>query len=242
VHPRASAAPLRLGFTLVELLVVIGIIATLIGILLPSLSKAREQGKTVQCLSNLRQMAVAAQNYTIANGGRFPIAYFKQQGWDFSKENGEVVPGLLWGRKTEVRVQQCPSFDGKSNTAADPYTGYNYNVSYIGGGEYEVVQAPAKTTQVRRPSETVIFGDGEWSNGANKYMRAPQVTPNDPIPSLRIAGTQGFRHRGRTNVSFVDGHAETWGDRYTDTHPAVVSQIAPGCGFLSKDNSVYDLQ
>jgi len=60
----------RKGFTLVELLVVIGIIATLIAILLPALNKAREAARTTQCLSNLRQMAVAFQMYTNNNKGR----------------------------------------------------------------------------------------------------------------------------------------------------------------------------
>jgi prepilin-type N-terminal cleavage/methylation domain-containing protein len=68
-HPIARAAGNNSGFTLVELLVVIGIIAILIGLLLPSLSAAQRAAKQVRCLSNLKQIGTYLVTYVNDNNG-----------------------------------------------------------------------------------------------------------------------------------------------------------------------------
>ena len=64
------------AFTLPELLVGIGIIAALIGILMPMIGVAREQAKSARCLANLRQLVQAATAYCAANEGSYPVAYY----------------------------------------------------------------------------------------------------------------------------------------------------------------------
>ncbi|MDB5328172.1 MAG: type secretion system protein, partial [Phycisphaerales bacterium] len=125
----------------------IGIIALLIGLLLPALGVARQEAKRVQCLSNLRQLATLATLYVNDNHGLYPVAQwaggtaslYTEACWDFSTvyrpaTPKQVIPGLLYGGRGPTAIQQCPAFQGDSNTAADPFTGYNYNTSYIGHG------------------------------------------------------------------------------------------------------------
>jgi prepilin-type N-terminal cleavage/methylation domain-containing protein/prepilin-type processing-associated H-X9-DG protein len=246
-HPSSTG-----GFSLIELLVVIAIIGILAALLLPALNNSKAEAKRIQCLNNLRQMGIAARLYVDDNADRYPIAYYEAEmngvtyfyAWDLTtiqEDPARVIPGLLWQGRGSVQIQQCPSFEGGANWLTDPFTGYNYNTSYIGHGQYESIPEPAKNSAVKHSAKTVLFGDGQYSAGANKFMRAPWPNPGDESFSGRWSGTQGFRHQKRSNVAFCDGHAESTRDCHT-TNASGGANIAPGTGFLSADNSWYDLE
>lgn len=248
------------AFTLIELLVVLAILVLLMSVLLPSLVQAKQRGQKIVCLSQLRQCAIAANSYVLNNNGYYPIARQKEIAPDFSRiriicwdftttktlDGGEYrdsyEPGILWNSGDSMEIQQCPGYKGNSNAGGEPYTGYNYNTSYIGHGSGESIKQSVKATEVGSPSRTALFGDGQFEAGANKFMRAPWQNPGDASFADRYAGTQGFRHCEQTNIAFCDGHADSQKEHYTNTYPEYISMIAEGTGFLSADNSLYDLK
>lgn len=252
----------RAGFSLIELLLVISVISLLTGVVIPALAKARRIGKGVVCQSNMRQLSLAANLYAHDFDDFYPIAYTSYLSastaidaqWDFTRitdlTTGEtrLESGILWqGENIATKIYQCPVFKDESGSP-DPYTGYNYNTSYIGHGIMEWIKEPVRQKDVDKPSRCALFGDGEQVNGPNKFMRSPFPDMSDPFSS-RAAGAQGFRHNGKTNVAWCDGHVSSQKVVYTQSTSSQetllnnYNQTADvKIGFLSLDNSAYDLK
>jgi len=247
---------MRRAFSLVELLVSIGIIALLVSILMPAAVRVREQARATQCLSNLRQLGQSAMMYVISNNGSFPIStYDNGFDWDLDSRVIPPRPGILSLGQSALPIQQCPSYQPNFREM-HIFTGYNYNTSYIGGGVGELTPtgkphvAPLKATSIHRSERVAIFGDGQFGTHADKFMRAPlemmgSDTTDGVDASTRAAGTQGFRHLGRTNVCYCDGHAEsvplqdTQAGTCSGTSPNYSATASGPTGFLSADNRAY---
>ncbi|MEM6853515.1 MAG: DUF1559 domain-containing protein [Planctomycetota bacterium] len=102
----------RSAFTLIELLVVISIIALLISILLPALRAARQAGQSVACLSNMRQIGLAMNGYTVDNAESFPIGeLFSADGtdWPILLTDYFSGTGTTWSDSSESDALRCPS-------------------------------------------------------------------------------------------------------------------------------------
>src|SRR5437867_3318648 len=112
------------GFTLVELLVVIGIIALLVGILLPTINKARESGNTIKCAANLRSIGQGLTIYVGQNRGTLPASYL-YRGMVLDYASGTETPAtadqgyvhwssyLYGSRAVPPDAFRCPSLTGE---------------------------------------------------------------------------------------------------------------------------------
>jgi prepilin-type processing-associated H-X9-DG protein/prepilin-type N-terminal cleavage/methylation domain-containing protein len=226
----------RGGFTLVELLVVIGIIAVLISILLPSLSRARDSAKTLSCLSNLRQLGMATAMYTGAQKNYMPhtTTTFKP---DPSGHPTWTDQTILWFNAIDPYLQQTEDNSNRTGVAKDRnYKRWKQCVVYdtfppIKGtaGQDNLTEfaktykmnahlrhrnnTPARVTEIKRNSEFVYLGDGISLDQTGDVpgldeSGAFSMSVNDP-DNTSSWGIPGLRHRGAANILFVDGHCET---------------------------------
>ena len=117
----------RRAFTLVELLVVIGIIAILISILLPSLTRAREAANRAACLSNLRSVGQMFLIYAHDNKRQIPLGtrsnIYLESYW-IRRDNGGAIRWITWGPLYRAGLMKAPQYM-YCPSAADPYHQYN---------------------------------------------------------------------------------------------------------------------
>ena len=242
------------GFTLVELLVVIGIIAVLIALLLPVLNVARESARSASCSSNLRQLHLASLLYAGDNRGYLPPAHLDYVTKNLHRWHGtrattdepfDFLGSALRRYLQTPQIKQCPSFDFTAGGFEESAGGYGYNDHYLGssieddGWTDDAVNRPAKAASVRKPSETIVFADAAmaWPNLVEySFLEPPLVGGFPSSPSVH------FRHRGRANVVWLDGHATS--QRMEWTYPANVYGAANArfaLGFFGpRDNRLFD--
>lgn len=224
------------GFSLIELLVVIGIIGVLAALLLPALSRAQQQARSMECVNNLRQLYLANTMYASEWNGRFVPAAPDLDGpggglvrWHGTRktplEAFDSSQGPLAQYLTDARVKECPVFFeyARNNTVPNAFEsgtgGYGYNASYLGGTaslhDYpEWVRKTMIDSKVHSPSETIMFADAALPQDGYlieySFIEAPHFpTPDFPQgnPAWGLASpSMHFRHYGRANVLWADGH------------------------------------
>ncbi|MEM1011041.1 MAG: type II secretion system protein [Planctomycetota bacterium] len=219
---RTVSSRSRCGFTLVELLVVIGIIALLISILLPTLGRAQDAARTTKCLSNMRQVATAVIGYASENDSALPYQVnatnavalgAEPTNWFFMIDAymDDVNGGSNWTQNSEpTPAFQCPS-------------------AVLDGGKYHY-SAPGrimtwisvddpltyKITRSKRSSETMMMVDG-----------VQQLVTNSSTPVPFSPGAPQL-HRAREVLAraVADGQADSAVAFYNEDDPTLFDPIS----------------
>lgn len=225
--PKGRPATSYSAFTLLELLVTIGIIGVLASLLFPAFASVRRNAKTVVCLSNLRQCGVLIHQYAGEHDYSFPPA---------NANGGQGYIAALSGYLAKSQTMTAKNIY-VSPAAVYPTTAYGgtqftYAVhnGLFGGAN----QAPVKTMAVTRPSEVIMMANGAqikaygyhcaftfwepWELNQGKGVNAVSYL-NKPIPAADSTNVDDWAGEGflryvqnnnkAINVLMVDGHAET---------------------------------
>jgi prepilin-type processing-associated H-X9-DG protein len=215
----------RGAFTLVDLLGVIGIIAVLVALLLPSLNRAREQSRAAACLSNLRQLAMASNMYADDNLGRFPapgwIGDHEPDDWNYWQNGLDQTQGTLmkYLGGYNALLLRCPSDDVTAHITTTGLTGpdqylysYSFNESIFNHTARVNKTQVLVRTQILHSSQKMLvidenggsIDDGCW------WPTSPSSNDRNVLSNRHYVDTENVKDltRGRGNAGFCDGHCE----------------------------------
>ncbi|MDQ3814990.1 MAG: type II secretion system GspH family protein [Armatimonadota bacterium] len=192
----------RHGFTLLEILVVVAIIAVLASMLFPALVKAREGARRVSCLSNMRQFGMAIQMYTMDHSERMPGPGANGRDW-----TAQLMP--YTGSTQIFSCLSDPSDGVLTVTAGDTAKlSYGWNSLYISSNRFGFKNpngAPLALRSIDQPSETIVIFDYLVTNAPTEaHLTNISHLDTGDATTTRVDG----RHLEGFNTLYADAHVK----------------------------------
>lgn len=227
--PSARGSAGARGFTVIELLVVMAVIAVLMAIMGPSLGRLRVTVRRIECGSNMRQLTLAWGNYARAKK-MLPVANTSGvEAWvrmgDYGNTPACVTEGSIWPYVQELSMYRCPG---------SPYDYYvGFGMSGRLRGEWSMA---TRIEQVRDPANTMVLIEEYDNRGYN--VNSFLVNPDAYQWVDAVAGN----HEGGDNLSFADGRLEywKWQDPQTLTYAGNHWMVDPGSKDLDRLATVWN--
>jgi prepilin-type N-terminal cleavage/methylation domain-containing protein/prepilin-type processing-associated H-X9-DG protein len=210
---------IRRAFTLVELLVVVGILAMLAAILFPVFAQAKEAAKRTECLSNVRQLSAAMLMYLDDHDGAYPMRVDGTDNENVDQWIDMIHPYVRAGKDGKTSpLSKCSEFIPAPGLA-DGYgrkkiTGWGYGMN----GHLHNAGSPVPESVVVEPPLTALIGDSTLGDfyarprrrARTAFANASLLSPYDlPCAEARTrhgAGSAGRPEHGGSTMSFADGH------------------------------------
>lgn len=198
------------GFTIVELLVVLAVIALLLGLLVPVLGHVNERVRSMRCLANLRCIGQAVSLYCEGQKGQFPLSSHAAR--SLVSDSAWLQSLQIFGATPEVRL--CPSDPDRAAKATSYATNEHFEPLTPGIDFNPVTKSPIvggrtiayrKLSSLPRPA-AVIYAYEPEGNGTIDHLNTHAI-PNASALEKMLAVK---RHDGAANYLFADGHAATW--------------------------------
>ncbi len=192
----------RRGFTLLEMVVVVAVIALLMIFLLPALSRARAQGRCVTCMSNIRQLTTAYLAYADANDGKLYRCDSNVAQIAFPPDSQEIeISALTSFAGGDRRLFHC------IEDLRDGCRSYSIN-DYLGGSfPFIGMKHVPDLLRIANAARTFVFIEETPPKTKNGYTGGFVVLP---YPADRWADSPAILHSRGTCLSFADGHCEFW--------------------------------
>ena len=231
--PIATPLRNRVGFSLIEILIVISIIALLVALLVPVIGMVRASARTVGCMNNLSQIGVAMRSWASDHDGVIVPAWDDTLGAGSIQSywQGQLYVFMFGGDvRTNGKLEQtfrCPEMRGERNWAANDPTTYGKNI-YTGQApppQWDNGYRLVKYARIPVPSEAMMITDtAAYATGPSTGRHPRDIHAwIDQSETCGIWGVE-FSHRGRAPFLMADGHvdmrtrewAETWRINWPD--------------------------